>query len=127
MFHLSPPPIGFIKRHQLTVRLLTLLLICGVLTSFRGLSSAHAASFQAPRQQTAVSIPPPPSVIYADSHWNWATFPANNHSTVSAGSPQPQYQCAEFVARSLVYESPFPHLTTSSSQYAYEYYQPGDG
>src|SRR5579884_3726643 len=46
------------------------------------------------------------AVAYADSHWNCATAACT--SRVSAGSPQPSFQCAEFVARALAAEGLVP-------------------
>src|SRR5579885_2784781 len=60
------------------------------------------------------------AVSFADAHWNCATAACT--SRVSAGSAQPNYQCAEFVARALAAEGKVPGLSSSSSQSAYGNY-----
>lgn len=65
------------------------------------------------------------AVSFADSHWNCATAACT--SRVSAGSAQPYYQCAEFVARALATEGLIPGLSASSSQSAYGSYHARNG
>jgi hypothetical protein len=65
------------------------------------------------------------AVTYADSHWNCATAACT--SRVSAGSAQPNFQCAEFVSRSLAAEGKVPGLTSNSSQSAYGSYHAKNG
>lgn len=65
------------------------------------------------------------AVSYADSHWNCANISCT--SKVSAGSSQPNFECAEFVARALATEGKVPGLTSSSSQAAYGSYKAKNG
>ncbi len=65
------------------------------------------------------------AVSFADAHWNCATAACT--SRVSAGSAQPNYQCAEFVARALAAEGKVPGLSSSSSQSAYGNYHARNG
>ena len=65
------------------------------------------------------------AVSYANSHWNCATAACT--SRVPAGSPQPNFQCAEFVARSLAAEGKVPGLGSNSSQAAFGHYRARNG
>lgn len=60
-------------------------------------------------------------VSFANANWNCAT--ASCSSRVSAGSPQPSYQCAEFVSRSLAAGGYIPGLTSGAAQSSYLNYQ----
>jgi hypothetical protein len=79
---------------------------------------AHAAS-------NAVTDPGDPAIQYADSHWN-CTDPSCS-STVAEGDAQPNFQCAEFVSRSLAADGLIPGLTQDSDQSAYQYYKAQNG
>ena len=74
--------------------------------------AAHAAS-------------PNAAVAYADSHWNCGNAACTYR--VSAGTSQPNFQCAEFVARSLAAEGKVPGLSSTSSQSAYGSYRARNG
>jgi hypothetical protein len=65
------------------------------------------------------------AVQYADSHWNCTTAACT--SKVPAGSAQPNFQCAEFVSRSLAAEGLIPGLTPNSPQSAYGSYKAKNG
>ena len=78
---------------------------------------AHAASATASATSAAVA--------YADAHWNCATAACTTR--VSAGAAQPNFQCAEFVARSLAAEGKVPGLTSSSAQSAFGSYHARNG
>ena len=54
------------------------------------------------------------AILYATGHWNWTD--AAGDGTVNAGAFQPNFQCAEFVARSLAAEGFMPSLNSTSSQ-----------
>ena len=89
-------------------------------TIFFAISSregAHAAS-ATPNAKNA-------AVAFADANWNCSTAACTHR--VSAGSAQPNYECAEFVARSLAAEGQVPGLTSSSSQSAYGHYRAKNG
>jgi len=64
-------------------------------------------------------------VAFADKNWDCADV--NCDSTVNAGDGQPNYQCAEFVARSLVAGGAISGLGAYDSQSSYQYYQWTDG
>jgi len=57
---------------------------------------------------------------FADANYLCAT--ASCSSKVSAGSAQPSYQCAEFVARTIASTGRIPGLTSGSAQSAYGSY-----
>jgi hypothetical protein len=58
------------------------------------------------------------SVVYfANTHWDCADISCS--SRVPAGSGQPTYECAEFVARSVAYGGYFPGLSPSAPQSTY--------
>jgi hypothetical protein len=102
--------------------LLSGLLLGAVLigTIFFAISStqgAHAASDTASAKNAAVA--------FADANWNCSTAACTHR--VSAGSSQPNYQCAEFVARSLAAEGEIPGLTSHSAQSAYGNYKAKNG
>src|SRR5258708_4159342 len=93
--------------------LVVAVLVGAILISINAKGGAHAAS--------ATNA----AVTYADSHWNCATAACT--SRVPAGSGQPNFQCAEFVARSLAAEGKVPGLTSNSSQSAYGSYHARNG
>lgn len=62
---------------------------------------------------------------FADAHWNCVDAACS--SRVSAGTFQSNYQCAEFVSRSLAAAGVFPGLTASSSQSAFLNYKYSNG
>ncbi len=64
----------------------------------------------------------PVAVQYADSHWNWDWYDPNHHGTVSAGDGQPNFACAEFVARALAAAGLFPGLGPDDPQSSYASY-----
>ncbi len=106
------------KKTRRFLPLLSGLLVVAVLAgalliSFTTRGGAHAAS----ATNAAVS--------YADSHWNCATAACT--SRVSAGTPQPNFQCAEFVARSLAAVGKVPGLNSNSPQSAYGSYHARNG
>ncbi|HZO73675.1 MAG TPA: peptidoglycan-binding domain-containing protein [Ktedonobacteraceae bacterium] len=93
--------------------LVVAVLVGALLISFAARGGAHAAS----ATNAAVS--------FADSHWNCGNAACTFR--VAAGSPQPDYQCAEFVARSLAAVGKVPGLTPNSSQSAYGSYRARNG
>ena len=99
---------------------MALLLFTGALLSLSLLpvAPAHAAV-------NAVTDPGDPAVQYADSHWN-CTDPACT-STVSEGDAQPNFQCAEFVSRSLAADGLIPGLNQDSDQSAFDPYKASNG
>ncbi|HLG77768.1 MAG TPA: hypothetical protein VKX46_15245, partial [Ktedonobacteraceae bacterium] len=114
----SQPTTGKPKRMHKLLPLLSGVLVAAVLAgavliSISLRSGAHAAS--------ATNA----TVAYADSTWNCTTYKCT--SRVPAGSPQPNEECAEFVARSLAASGKIPGLTTNSSQSAYGSYHAKNG
>lgn len=91
------------------------LLIAALLFTFSPMRSgiAHAAT---------QNLPQPSAVTFANNNWNCKTAACT--STVSQGSPQPDYECAEFVARSLAFAGWMPGLSSISPQSAYDPYNP---
>ncbi|QMU69683.1 amidase domain-containing protein [Streptacidiphilus sp. P02-A3a] len=64
-------------------------------------------------------------VQYADAHWNWTAW--NDSTPVTFGSAQPNYQCAEFVARSLAAAGLVPGLGPNDPQSDYFDYTAPNG
>ncbi|MFC1438802.1 hypothetical protein ABUW04_11080 [Streptacidiphilus sp. N1-10] len=64
-------------------------------------------------------------VGYADAHWNWTAW--NDSTPVAFGSAQPQYQCAEFVARALAAAGLVPGLGPNDPQDDYFNYTAPNG
>jgi len=60
---------------------------------------------------------------FADRYWNCANI--NCSSTVATGSGQPNYECAEFVSRSLASQKYIPNIGALASQGAYGNYAYG--
>ena len=97
--------------------LIIAILVAAVFISISVRGDAHAASAAATAKNAAVA--------YADSHWNCATAACT--SRVPAGSAQPNFQCAEFVSRSLAAEGKVPGLSSGSSQSAFGSYHAKNG
>ena len=91
------------------------LLIAALLFTFSPMRSgtAHAMT---------QNLPQPSAVTFANNNWNCLTAACT--STVDAGDPQPNYECAEFVARSLAFAGWMPGLSSISPQSAYDPYNP---
>ncbi|RAG86864.1 hypothetical protein DN069_04185, partial [Streptacidiphilus pinicola] len=64
-------------------------------------------------------------VHYADAHWNWTAW--NDSTPVAFGGDQPNYQCAEFVARSLAAAGLIPGLGPNDPQTDYFTYHAPNG
>jgi hypothetical protein len=64
-------------------------------------------------------------VKYADAHWNWTAW--NDPTPVAFGADQPNYQCAEFVARSLAAAGLIPGLGPNDPQNDYFTYHAPNG
>ena len=64
-------------------------------------------------------------VAFAESHWNWTAW--DDSTPVTDGSDQPQYQCAEFVARSMAAAGLIPGLTPDAPQSDYFDYTAPNG
>lgn len=60
---------------------------------------------------------------YADAHWNCATAACT--STVAAGAAQSNYECAEFVSRSLAAGGYVPGLSAGAAQSSFGSYAYG--
>jgi hypothetical protein len=57
-----------------------------------------------------VNDPDNPSLIYADTAWNWLSPSGSGGGTVGSGDDQPDFQCAEFVSRALAAAGLIPGL-----------------
>ena len=64
-------------------------------------------------------------VRFADAHWNWTAW--NDSTPVAFGSAQPQYQCAEFVARAMAAAGLVPGLGPDDPQSDYFNYTAPNG
>jgi hypothetical protein len=100
------------SKRKLSILLGSLMLMAALLFTFSPLRSGTAEAANA-------------TVNFANA--NWACTTAACTSKVGQGAAQPNYQCAEFAARSLAASGYIPGLSTKSSQSAYENYKPGNG
>ena len=64
-------------------------------------------------------------VSYADTHWMWTAW--NNPTPVPIGAAQNDYECAEFVARSMAAAGLIPGLNPNSPQNDYLNYKAPNG
>ncbi len=65
---------------------------------------------------------------YAINHWNWGHYNNSNPTDfVTAGKSQPQFQCSEFVARSIAAAGPLGNLTPDISGFERLEYPTGSG
>ncbi|QMU70731.1 amidase domain-containing protein [Streptacidiphilus sp. P02-A3a] len=64
-------------------------------------------------------------VRYANAHWNWTAW--NDSAPVAPGRAQPNYECAEFVARSLAAAGLVPGLGPNDPQNGYRAYSAPNG
>ncbi|MEY9964373.1 hypothetical protein ABIA33_002415 [Streptacidiphilus sp. MAP12-16] len=64
-------------------------------------------------------------VRYADAHWSWTAW--NDSTPVAFGGDQPNYQCAEYVARSLAAAGLIPGLGPDAPQSDYFTYAAPNG
>ncbi|MBS2966218.1 hypothetical protein KGA66_24450 [Actinocrinis puniceicyclus] len=64
-------------------------------------------------------------VNFADNHWSWTAW--NDSTPVAFGSGQPDYQCAEFVARALAAAGLVPGLSPDAPQDDYFHYHAPNG
>ncbi|MEY9871569.1 hypothetical protein ABH931_001042 [Streptacidiphilus sp. MAP12-33] len=96
---------------------------------------AFAATAKAPKASKVHSAAQDPSPVdtlmrdaevrYADAHWNWTAW--NDSTPVAFGADQPNYQCAEFVARSLAAAGLIPGLSPDAPQNDYFTYHAPNG
>ena len=96
---------------------------------------AVAAPLPATRSQSTQAAPkalPDTDVVsralevrFADAHWNWTAW--NDSTPVAFGSAQPDYQCAEFVARALAAAGLVPGLSPDAPQNDYFDYTAPNG
>jgi hypothetical protein len=64
-------------------------------------------------------------VRFAENHWNWTAW--NDRTPVAAGGDQPDYQCAEFVARAMAAARLIPGLSPNAPQDDYFHYTAPNG
>jgi hypothetical protein len=64
-------------------------------------------------------------VQFANTHWNWTAW--NDSTPVAFGDSQPNYQCAEFVARALAAAGLIPGLSPDAPQSDYFDYTAPNG
>ena len=106
------------KRYRKFLPLLSGILVVAVLAGATLFSIAARGGADAASASNA-------AVSFANANWNCATAACT--SRVSAGASQPNYQCAEFVSRSLAAEGKVPGLTSHSSQSAFGSYHARNG
>lgn len=64
-------------------------------------------------------------VQFAEAHWSWTAW--NDSTPVAAGADQPNYQCAEFVARAMAAAGLVPGLSPNAPQNDYLDYKAPNG
>jgi hypothetical protein len=64
-------------------------------------------------------------VAFAQTHWSWTAW--NDPTPVAQGADQPNYQCAEFVARAMAAAGLIPGLSPNSPQNDYFNYTAPNG
>ena len=64
-------------------------------------------------------------VAFAESHWSWTAW--NDSTPVADGADQPNYQCAEFVARAMAAAGLIPGLSPNAPQSDYFNYTAPNG
>jgi hypothetical protein len=64
-------------------------------------------------------------VVFAESHWAWTAW--NDSTAVTDGADQPNYQCAEFVARAMAAAGLIPGLSPDAPQNDYFNYTAPNG
>lgn len=105
---------------------LALLLACTALFSFGGQAHAQSPNVVPCCSGGGLTYTRSNATTYANNHWNWRAY--NDSNTVAAGNAQPDFECAEFVSRSLTHGGIVPGLSAyNSSQTAYGNYKPGNG
>jgi hypothetical protein len=119
--------------HALRRRTASAAVVLGLLCA--GAPALAAPAFAAPRPAAAPSasrtlpdtdvLSRPIEVHYAEQHWNWTAW--NDSTPVAFGSAQPQYQCAEFVARALAAAGLVPGLAPDAPQNDYFDYTAPNG
>jgi hypothetical protein len=126
--------------HTYRRRLTATAIVAGVVCA--GTPALAAPAFAAQKGSTGTTwvtgttgIPVPASWIdqitraeevnFAESHWNWTAW--NDSTPVAFGSGQPNYQCAEFVARSMAAAGLIPGLGPNAPQDAYFNYTAPNG
>lgn len=66
------------------------------------------------------------AVGYADTHWNWTVWKSATPAATD-GDYQPDFQCAEFVARAVAKAGLVPGLAADDPQDAYCHYEASNG
>ena len=119
--------------HALRRRLASSAIVAGMV--FAGAPALAAPAFAAqPAATRSADAPALPDtdvvsraleVQFAQSHWNWTAW--NDSTPVAFGDAQPNYQCAEFVARSLAAAGLVPGLGPNDPQSDYFNYTAPNG
>ncbi|MFB7055358.1 amidase domain-containing protein [Streptomyces vinaceus] len=96
----------------------------GLLASSCGIASASVTQPPAATRAGAVSIRDwrTSAVEYADAHWAWSDE-NDKEPRVGNGANQYDFQCAEFVARSLAAAGLIPGLNADAPQSDYNYFK----
>jgi hypothetical protein len=124
-------------KRNLTKRLAAAAVTVGIVAGGTAMTAgpAFAAETTAARSTTAHETTAPDTsldeftraaeVQYADTHWDWTAW--NDSTPVAFGSAQPDFQCAEFVARSLASAGLIPGLGANDPQQDYYAYHAPNG
>ena len=107
-------------KHLWIRRIFTLLFFLGLVGTVTLIGTTHPAHAQVRTNADASS-----AIQYADSYCNCADAACS--STINAGDAQPNFECAEFVARALAAEGLVPRLDSSSPQSNFQRYTASDG
>lgn len=120
-----------IHRRRLAASAIVAGLLCGSATA---LATPALAATAAPGSRVAAAfttgswldkITRTQEVTFAESHWNWTAW--NDSTPVADGADQPNYQCAEFVARAMAAAGLIPGLSPNAPQSDYFNYTAPNG
>ena len=117
--------------HVLRSRIASAAVVVGIVCAGAPALAAPAVAAPRPSLSQRHSLPDTDVVSraievgFADAHWNWTAW--NDSTPVAFGSAQPEYQCAEFVARAMAAAGLVPGLGPDDPQSDYFNYTAPNG
>jgi len=118
-------------------RLASTVIVAGLVCAAAPALSAPAFAAQPTKAGTFATVADQPGPVdtdaavralevqFANTHWSWTAW--NDSTPVTDGSSQPNYQCAEFVARALAAAGLIPGLSPDAPQNDYFNYTAPNG
>jgi len=116
------------RRRLLSGALVTGLMCAAVPAVAAPASAAQGAAFTRTvtwGQQWLDRVTRQQEVNFAENHWSWTAW--NDSTPVAGGADQPNYQCAEFVARAMAAAGLIPGLSPDAPQDDYFNYTAPNG